>query len=76
MNDAQTCTCNIGLLPLDGYSTVERIVVEHISPTPLYWQCPGCGARWHRYQPGHPLYYAADLFVRAAIVRPQVRKPQ
>jgi hypothetical protein len=58
-----SCSCDLSQLNLTGYSAVERIVIPDISPSPLFLQCPGCGARWHGFDDDHPLYEVATRYV-------------
>lgn len=70
-DNAAQCTCDLHLLELDGYSTIERVIIPDVSPAPLYWECAGCGRRWHRYHKGHPLRETAERYVSAALIHPQ-----
>lgn len=72
-DDTEPCRCNLATIQLDGYSTIEAVTHPSISAAPLYWQCPGCGTRWHRYDEGHPLRELAEPYVSAAVIREQAR---
>jgi Zn-finger nucleic acid-binding protein len=40
---------------------VERGVYDGV----LYWSCPACGGKWHRFPEGHYLRTRAEKFVNA-----------
>jgi hypothetical protein len=29
----------------------------------LFWECPDCKGRWHRFPEGHPYRYKADIYI-------------
>lgn len=31
----------------------------------LFWQCPFCSGRWHRWQPDSPYRAKADIYVKS-----------
>lgn len=61
--------CGRGLLrppaPLTGYRYSDAIGIEvsTVYDGVLYWQCPLCRHRWHRFAEGHPLRARAVRFV-------------
>jgi hypothetical protein len=76
--DTNTCPCDLRALSatLPGYSTVEGVVVPHVRGGPLFWRCPGCGRRWHRDPPSHPLHLAARQYVDAGSPLPAGAQPR
>jgi hypothetical protein len=41
------------------------VYVPHIHECALFWGCPDCGHRWHRWPPGDRLRIAAAPYVGA-----------
>lgn len=37
----------------------------------LFWQCPDCGGRWHRFPATHPLYERAARYID---IRPKLKE--
>ena len=33
----------------------------------LYYLCPDCGGRWHRFPEGHPLRGLAEFHIKEAV---------
>lgn len=61
--------CGVDLrYEVDGrtYSHVVGVEVRGMYDGILYWQCPTCGGRWHRFGEGHPLRERADRYVNPA----------
>lgn len=46
------------------YSEVIGVQVRGVYDGELFFQCPGCHGRWHRFEPGHWLYDKAEPYVR------------
>lgn len=45
------------------YSRQIGVKVAGVYDGVLYWRCPDCGHRWHRFQPGHHLHTLAEVYV-------------
>lgn len=45
------------------YSRCIGVEVEGIYDGILYWQCPMCGHKWHRFPSDHRLTVIAERFV-------------
>lgn len=43
---------------LHGRHTIG-VVIPGVHDGILFWECPFCHGRWHRYEPGHHLYARA-----------------
>lgn len=48
------------------YSRLIGVEVQGIYDGILYWQCPDCGGRWHRFPEGDPLRERAERYVAAS----------
>lgn len=47
------------------YSHVIGVEITGIYDGVLFWQCPFCDGRWHRWQPGTRQYERAEEYVSA-----------
>jgi predicted RNA-binding Zn-ribbon protein involved in translation (DUF1610 family) len=45
------------------YSRIVGIEVRGVYDGVLYWQCPDCGHKWHRWPEGHHLRRKAEYYV-------------
>jgi hypothetical protein len=45
------------------FSRVIGIEVSHLYDGVLFWQCPDCDFRWHRWPEGHSLRAKAETLV-------------
>lgn len=45
------------------YSRVIGVEVPGVYDGILYWLCPDCGHKWHRWPEGHPLRARAERYV-------------
>ena len=45
------------------FSNCIGIEVQGVYDGVLYWMCPVCNHRWHRFPEGHPLRARAEQFV-------------
>lgn len=72
--DAQRCPhCLIDLRgaeipnsePPEYYMHTIGVEVRGIYDGVLFWECPTCMGRWHRFPPKHYLWYKAELYVRS-----------
>lgn len=66
------CQCPLCQADLDYYDSEGRLlsramgmVEQGIYDGILYWQCPFCGGRWHRFEPGTYQYSRAEEYVSA-----------
>ncbi len=48
------------------FSRVIGMEVRGVYDGVLYWQCPDCGGRWHRWPPGDRLHGRAEQYVNAS----------
>lgn len=58
--------CQIGLANDDGTNGVLGVELPGVYDGVLYWQCPDCGGRWHRWPESHRLHARACEYVEAA----------
>jgi hypothetical protein len=58
--------CGVSLADSEHSSYSRVIGVEHpeIFDGVLYYRCPDCRARWHRFPRGHKLRAAAEKYVQ------------
>lgn len=49
--------------PPKFYYRVIGVEIPGVYDGCLYWQCPDCGHRWHRWPEGNPLRQAAEDYV-------------
>lgn len=76
MTDERCPSCNADLLgePIPAehqhhygesthYSNVIGVEVSGVYDGVLYWMCPLCNHRWHRFPEVHPLRAQAERFV-------------
>lgn len=45
------------------YSRAVMVEVWGVYDGGLFWQCPDCNGRWHRWPEGHPLRAKAEPYV-------------
>lgn len=45
------------------YSRKVGVEVQGVYDGVLFWQCPDCDGRWHRWSERHPLRRTASLYV-------------
>lgn len=45
------------------FSNRVGVEVPGVSDGVLYWMCPHCNHRWHRWPEGHPLRVRAEEFI-------------
>lgn len=69
--DGLPCFNNLGE-PLHSWNTIG-VSVRFVYDGTLFWECPACGGRWHRFEPGHRLYDKAIPYV--AVKREQKANP-
>lgn len=48
----------------DYYSRIIIVEIPEIYDGGLFYQCPECGARWHRWPEGHRLRRRAEPYVQ------------
>lgn len=48
------------------YSHGIGVVIRGVYDGTLFWECPFCGGRWHRFGEGDPLRARAEMFVSRA----------
>lgn len=51
------------------YSRTISVEIPHVYDGGLFFQCPDCGGRWHRFPEGHPLRRVACVYVDAPATR-------
>ncbi|MPZ66207.1 MAG: hypothetical protein GEU83_12060 [Pseudonocardiaceae bacterium] len=49
------------------YSRTLGVEIPGVYDGVLYWRCPDCGGRWHRFPPGHHLRQRAEPYVGVGI---------
>lgn len=56
-----------GLAPEDRfYSQALGAEIPEVYDGILYWMCPFCNGKWHRFPEGHRLRDAAQRYIRPA----------
>lgn len=50
---------------VDGqqYSHAISVEVRGVYDGGLFWMCPKCKGRWHRWPVGHPLWARAERYI-------------
>lgn len=46
------------------YSKVLGVVIDSVHKGVLFWECPHCQGRWHRFRNGTDLHKKAEFYVR------------
>ena len=46
-----------------GSSRVIGVEIQGAYDGTLFWQCPDCGGRWHRFPKGHALRKKAEPYL-------------
>lgn len=46
-----------------NYSRTIGVEIRGVYDGVLYWQCPDCGGKWHRWPEGHPYRAQAERYV-------------
>lgn len=50
--------------PVEYYSMLVGVYISHIYDGVLFWQCPNCDGRIHRWREGTDMWRKADPYVR------------
>jgi hypothetical protein len=49
--------------PGEHYSNAVMVEVSSVYDGGLYFLCPECGQKWHRWPKGHPLHVRAEEYI-------------
>jgi uncharacterized protein with PIN domain len=47
------------------YSKVIGVEVQGVYDGTLFWMCPKCNGKWHRWPEGHPYRTKAAIYVKS-----------
>lgn len=63
------CNADLSQVGPDGRRGSRRIGVEvpTVYDGVLYWKCPDCGGRWHRWPEGSPYRQRAERYVLGTV---------